>query len=143
GDTLLEGRKFDHDETMEFVRPLHDLETSAPRQNLAAELRDNGRNQIGVFFVVDRIVDLRTRNPVSGHLTLPVLARVVPAIHVLNDETVKTWMPGTSPGMTEVRQNGSQDSRHFRAARKRRGGRSAGLWTEDRVSRSSSHRRRH
>src|SRR5215470_7298675 len=68
---------------------------------------------------------------------------LVPAIHVLNDETVKTWMPGTSPGMTEVRQNGSQDSRHFRAARKRRGGRSAGLWTEDRVSRSSSDRRRH
>src|SRR5215471_13408754 len=68
---------------------------------------------------------------------------LAPAIHVLNDETVKTWMPGTSPGMTEVRQNGSQDSRHFLAARKRRGGRSAGLWTEDRVSRSSSDRRRH
>ena len=45
GDALLEGRKFDHDEPMEFVRPLHDLETSAARQNLAAELRDNGRNQ--------------------------------------------------------------------------------------------------
>src|SRR5262245_61162971 len=54
------------------------------------------------------------------------MAGLVPAIHVLNDKTVKTWMPGTRPGIMEARQNGWQDRRHFRAARKRRGGRSAG-----------------
>src|SRR5215470_1052982 len=104
GGALFKGRKFDHDETMEFVRTLHDLEASAPRQNLAAELRDDGGNQIGVFLVFDRIVDLRTRNPVSRHQSLlVVMPGLVPAIHVLNDATVKTWMPGTSPGMTEAR----------------------------------------
>src|SRR5262249_60775348 len=143
GDALPEGRKFDHDEPMEFVRPLHDLETSTPRQNLAAELRDNGGNQIGVFFVFDRIVDLRTRNPVSGHRPLlVVMTGLVPAIHVLNDETVKTWMPGTSPGMTEARQYGSQESRHFPAARKRSNSHTARPWTPDPISRSRSQRRR-
>jgi hypothetical protein len=29
------------------------------------------------------------------------MAGLVPAIHVLDAEESKTWMPGTSPGMTE------------------------------------------
>src|SRR5215475_6060102 len=67
GDALLESWKFDHDETMKFVRTLHDLEAAASRQNLAAELSDNVGNKIGIFFIVDGIIDLRTRNPVSRH----------------------------------------------------------------------------
>ena len=61
GDALLKGWKFDHDEPVEFVRAFHDLESSAARENLPAEFRDNGGNQVGVFLVSGRIVDLRTR----------------------------------------------------------------------------------
>jgi hypothetical protein len=31
------------------------------------------------------------------------MAGLVPAIHVLNVEAGKTWMPGTRPGMTKER----------------------------------------
>jgi len=31
------------------------------------------------------------------------MAGLVPAIHALAHEKVKTWMPGTSPGMTTQR----------------------------------------
>jgi hypothetical protein len=30
-----------------------------------------------------------------------VMAGLVPAIHVFLDAATKTWMPGTSPGMTK------------------------------------------
>jgi len=30
-----------------------------------------------------------------------VMAGLVPAIHVFLDAAAKTWMPGTSPGMTK------------------------------------------
>jgi hypothetical protein len=30
------------------------------------------------------------------------MAGLVPAIHVFEGARVKTWMPGTSPGMTEI-----------------------------------------
>jgi hypothetical protein len=33
-------------------------------------------------------------------LHLSVMAGLVPAIHVLFVGSLKTWMPGTSPGMT-------------------------------------------
>ena len=36
----------------------------------------------------------------DGHDTFLVMAGLVPAIHVLFGATVRTWMPGTSPGMT-------------------------------------------
>jgi hypothetical protein len=67
GDALLEGRKFDHDEALEFLRPLHDLIAAATRQNLAAVFGDDGRHEIGVFLVFDRIVDLRARDPIGWH----------------------------------------------------------------------------
>src|SRR5674476_483640 len=71
GGALLQGRKLDHDETAEFGGALHDLETSAARQHLAAELGDDGGYQVGIFLVLDRIVDFRTRNPISRHVLAP------------------------------------------------------------------------
>src|SRR5664280_3496891 len=70
GGALLQGRKFDHDEAAEFGGALHDLETPAARQHLAAELGDDGGHQVGVFLVLDGIVDFRTRNPISRHRSL-------------------------------------------------------------------------
>jgi hypothetical protein len=32
----------------------------------------------------------------------PVMAGLVPAIHVFLAAMLKTWMPGTSPGMTII-----------------------------------------
>src|SRR5262245_14265843 len=57
GDALLEGRKFDHYETTEFVRAFHDLKTSAAGQYLAAKLCENVGHKVSVLLVFDRIVD--------------------------------------------------------------------------------------
>src|SRR5262245_1868906 len=96
GDALLEGWKFDHDESMEFVRTFHDLKTSAPSQYLATKFFDNRGHKVSVLLVLDGVIDFRTRNPISRHRPLLiVMAGLVPAIHVLNDETVKRWIPGT------------------------------------------------
>src|SRR6266446_5173946 len=70
GHALLEGRKLDHHEAMEFARPLHDPVAAAPRQDLAAVFGDDARHEISVFLVVDRIVDLRARDPIGGHVDL-------------------------------------------------------------------------
>src|SRR5262249_46404600 len=75
GDALLEGRELDHHEAVEFGRPFHYLIAAAAREHLAAELGDDGRHQVGVLLVFDRIVDLRPRNPIGRHGD--VLARVV------------------------------------------------------------------
>jgi hypothetical protein len=44
------------------------------------------------------------RRPIAlskcGQIILSVMVGLVPAIHVFLAETVKAWMPGTSPGMT-------------------------------------------
>src|SRR5450759_4982905 len=77
GGALLQGRKLDHDEAAEFGGALHDLETSAARQHLAAELGDDGGYQVGIFLVLDRIVDFRTRNPISRHVLAPGQCRCV------------------------------------------------------------------
>src|SRR4029077_477390 len=69
---LLQGREFDHDEAMEFIRSFHDLKTSAPGENLSAKLGNDGVHQVGIFFIFDRVVDLGTRNPVSRHISLPL-----------------------------------------------------------------------
>jgi hypothetical protein len=37
---------------------------------------------------------------VEGIATSLVMAGLVPAIHVLGPKVRKTWIPGTSPGMT-------------------------------------------
>jgi len=37
----------------------------------------------------------------SRALKILVMAGLVPAIHVLRQADAKTWMPGTSPGMTK------------------------------------------
>ena len=36
-------------------------------------------------------------------MVLSVMAGLVPAIHVFTAASLKTWMPGTSPGMTVER----------------------------------------
>src|SRR6516164_1917818 len=70
GDRLLEARKLDDDEAVEFLRAFEDLELAAPRQELAVELRDDRRRQIGVLLVLLGVVDLRARDPISDHLIL-------------------------------------------------------------------------
>src|SRR5665213_324062 len=52
GDALLQRRKLNHNEAVEFVRPLHDLEAPATRQHLAAEPGDDVGHQIGIFFCI-------------------------------------------------------------------------------------------
>jgi len=37
---------------------------------------------------------------ISGSNFLTVMAGLVPAIHVPHRDSMKTWMPGTRPGMT-------------------------------------------
>src|SRR5262245_21740302 len=70
GHALLKGGKLDDDETVELVRPFHDLVAAAARQDLAAVPGDDRWHQVGVFLVRDRIVDLRTGNPVGRHRRL-------------------------------------------------------------------------
>ena len=60
--------KLDHNKTMEFFWPFHDLVTPTPRQNLPTVLADDRGHEIGVFLVLDRIVDLRAGNPISRHV---------------------------------------------------------------------------
>src|ERR1035441_10377984 len=50
---------------------------AAARQHLAAEPGDDGGHQVGVFLVLDRIVNFRTRNPISGHVLAPGQCRCV------------------------------------------------------------------
>src|SRR6195256_4722759 len=70
GDRLLEARELDDDEAVEFLRALEDLELAAARQDLAAELLEDDRSQVGVLLVLIRIVDLRARDPIGDHLIL-------------------------------------------------------------------------
>ena len=70
GDRLLEARKLDDDEAVEFLRAFEDLELAAPRQELAVELPNDRRRQIGVLLVLLGVVDLRARDPISDHLIL-------------------------------------------------------------------------
>src|SRR6185437_16656377 len=70
GDRLLEARERDDDETVKFLRALEDLEPAAARQELAAELLQDAGRQVGVLLVLIGIVDLRARDPISGHLIL-------------------------------------------------------------------------
>ncbi len=55
---LLQGRKLNHNETVEFVGTFHDLEAPAARQHLAAEFGDDAGHQVGILLVLDRIIDL-------------------------------------------------------------------------------------
>src|SRR5436190_207652 len=70
GDALLEGREFDHDETVKLVRPFHDLETPPARQDLAAIFGEDRRQAVGVFLVFGRIDDARARDPIGWHSAL-------------------------------------------------------------------------
>src|SRR5882757_5074606 len=45
---------------------------------------------------------LRSHDRVDSAPTFSVMAGLVPAIHVFSGTGSKTWMPGTSPGMTRV-----------------------------------------
>src|SRR5487761_489406 len=70
GDALLKGWKLDHHEALKLVRTFHHLEAAAAGQDLAAIFGDDGRYAVGVFFVLDRIVDLRARDPIGWHSRL-------------------------------------------------------------------------
>jgi len=61
GDCSLEVRELDHDEAVKFLRALKHLEFAATRQNLAAELLEDVRYELGVLLVLIGIVDLRAR----------------------------------------------------------------------------------
>ena len=52
---------------MKRLGPFHDPVASAAREHLAAMLRDDGGNAVGVSLVFDRVVDLRAGDPVGGH----------------------------------------------------------------------------
>ena len=56
----------------------------------------------GKRIVVMEAITLANRRAPSNDLLSVVMAGLVPAIHVFltQTETSKTWMPGTSPGMT-------------------------------------------
>src|SRR6185437_16706162 len=71
GDALFEARELDHHEALEFVRPLHDLETAAAGQDLAAIAGEDGGNAIGIFLIGDGIDDPRTRDPIGWHGASP------------------------------------------------------------------------
>src|SRR5579871_1345867 len=73
GDALLEGRKLDDYEALKLLRSLHDLITPAACQNLAAVLGDDGRHEIGVLLIGDRIVDLGSCDPIGWHGNAPQL----------------------------------------------------------------------
>ena len=62
GNPLLERRELDHDESVEVVRPFIDLIPATTRQDLAAVLGDDWRHEVGVFLVLDRIGNARTRD---------------------------------------------------------------------------------
>lgn len=61
GDRLLEARELDDDEAVKFLRALEDL--AAARQDLAAELLEDARYQVGVLLVLVGIVDLPSARP--------------------------------------------------------------------------------
>jgi hypothetical protein len=43
------------------------FKAAATGQDLAAVFANDRRHTVGVFFVLDRIVDLGARDPISGH----------------------------------------------------------------------------
>src|SRR5262249_20323675 len=65
GDRLLEARKLDDDEAVELLRALQDPELAAARQDLAAELSEDGWHQVGVLLVLIGIVNLRACDPIG------------------------------------------------------------------------------
>src|SRR5712691_7996571 len=72
GDALLERRELDHDEAVEFLGTFENPVAPAAREHLGAVLREDCGHAVGVFLVLDGIVDLRARYPVGRHgLSLP------------------------------------------------------------------------
>src|SRR4029453_9250947 len=71
GYRLFKCREFDHHEAMKLLRSLHDLMASAARQDPAPVSGENIRNQIGIFLVFNRIVDLCARHPIGRHGRFP------------------------------------------------------------------------
>jgi hypothetical protein len=55
-DRLLEGRKLDHDEAVEFLRPFQDLIASAAGQNLAAVGREDGRKRVYFLYSTGSLI---------------------------------------------------------------------------------------
>src|SRR5271169_1442792 len=51
-DRGLHGRKLDHDKTVKRVWSFHDPVSAAARKDLAAMLRDEGRDAVGVFLIL-------------------------------------------------------------------------------------------
>jgi hypothetical protein len=48
-----------------------------------------------------------------GETSHPVMAGLVPTIHELSAVAPKTWMPGSSPGMTQEKR-GERESQPFK-----------------------------
>ena len=67
GDGALERGEFDDDVTLEFFGPLEGLVAAAAGERLAAELADDLRHPVGIFLVLDGIVDFHARDPVCDH----------------------------------------------------------------------------
>jgi hypothetical protein len=55
-------------EAVDFLRALKDLEFAAARQNLAAELLEDVRYELGVLLVLIGIVDLRARATMTSSM---------------------------------------------------------------------------
>src|SRR5258707_11627508 len=72
GDALLERRKLDHDEAVEFLWTFEDPVAPAAREHFGSVLREDRRNAVGVLPVLDRIVDFGAGYPVGGHVVLPI-----------------------------------------------------------------------
>src|SRR5208337_1749759 len=83
GDALLQGRKFDHHEALEFVGALHDLKAPAASQHLAI-FGDDGGDAVGVFLVFDGVDDARAGNPIGGHWDLLDLSGTMDEVSYLN-----------------------------------------------------------
>src|SRR5712691_417280 len=66
-DAFLEGRELDHDEAGELFRALEDPVAPAAGKYFGAVLGEDRRHAVGVFLVLDGIVDLRARYPVGRH----------------------------------------------------------------------------
>jgi len=73
GDALLESRKLDHDEAVEFLGALEYPVAPAAREHLRAVFREDRRHAVGVFLVLDGIVDPGAGDPVGGHGVLHFL----------------------------------------------------------------------
>jgi len=66
-DRFFKARELDDHMAVKVFRTFHDSVAAAARKNLRAVLLEDFGKRIRIFLVLDRVVDLRVSNPVSGH----------------------------------------------------------------------------